>query len=110
MTEPTGYLETYTLLKEPEHRWGDNGGFLRWQHDVYNAGMMIEAAVHYYKATGKTKLLEVATRYTNYMADYMGPAPKKNIVPSTPARKKPLSNYTGYSKNNRNLKNNYQCP
>ena len=82
MTEPTGYLETYTLLKEPEHRWGDNGGFLRWQHDVYNAGMMIEAAVHYYKATGKTKLLEVATRYTNYMADYMGPAPKKNIVPS----------------------------
>ena len=52
MTEPTGYLETYTLLKEPEHRWGDNGGFLRWQHDVYNAGMMIEAAVHYYKATG----------------------------------------------------------
>lgn len=77
MTEPTGYLETYTLLKEPEHRWGDNGGFLRWQHDVYNAGMMIEAAVHYYKATGKTKLLEVATRYTNYMADYMGPAPKK---------------------------------
>lgn len=21
MTEPTGYLETYTLLKEPEHRW-----------------------------------------------------------------------------------------
>ena len=82
MTEPTGYLETYTLLKEPEHRWGDNGGFLRWQHDVYNAAMMIEAAVHYYKATGKTKLLEVATRYTNYMADYMGPAPKKNIVPS----------------------------
>ena len=82
MTEPTGYLETYTLLKEPEHRWGDNGGFLRWQHDVYNAGMMIEAGIHYYKATRKTKLLEVATRYTNYMAEYMGPEPKKNIVPS----------------------------
>lgn len=81
-TEPTGYISTYTLLREPDHRWGDNGGFLRWQHDVYNAGMMVEAAVHYYRATGKTKLLECAVRFANHMADIMGPAPRKNIVPS----------------------------
>lgn len=81
-TEPTGYLSTYTLLQEPTHRWGDYGGFLRFQHDVYNAGMMIEAAVHYYRATGKTALLECAVRYANHMAQLMGPEPRRNIVPS----------------------------
>ena len=80
--DPKGYLNTYTELMEPDHRWGDNGGFLRWQHDVYNAGMLVEAGVHYYKATGKTKLLEVATNYANYMSELMGPAPKRNIVPA----------------------------
>lgn len=67
---------------ENNHRWGDNGGLLRGQHDVYNAGMLIEAGVHYYQATGKTRLLEIATRFANYMADYMGPEPRMNIVPA----------------------------
>ncbi|PSR56498.1 six-hairpin glycosidase [Adhaeribacter arboris] len=80
--DPNGYINTYTDLMEPTHRWGDNGGFLRWQHDVYNGGMLIEAGVHYYKATGKTKLLTVATRFANYMSDLMGPVPKRNIVPA----------------------------
>lgn len=81
-SDPDGYLNTYTQLMEPDHRWGFNGGVLRWQHDVYNAGMLMEAAVHYYKATGKTKLLDVAVKFANYMYDYMGPAPKKNVVPA----------------------------
>jgi DUF1680 family protein/alpha-L-arabinofuranosidase len=80
--DPDGYLNTYTQLMEPTHRWGDNGGMLRYQHDIYNAGMLIEAGVHYYSATGKTKLLTVATRYANYMSNMMGPAPKRNIVPA----------------------------
>lgn len=80
--DTSGYLNTYTELMEPEHQWGFNGGLQRWQHDVYNAGMLIEAAVHYYKATGKTKLLTVAVKYANYMYNNMGPAPKKNIVPA----------------------------
>lgn len=81
-SDPRGYIATYTLLREPGHQWGDSGGFLRFQHDVYNAGMLIEAGVHYYQATGKTKLLTIATRFANYMAEYMGPEPKKNIIPS----------------------------
>ena len=44
--------------------------------------MLIEAGVHYYQATGKTRLLEIATRFANYMADYMGPEPRMNIVPA----------------------------
>lgn len=61
---------------------GRQWGLLRGQHDVYNAGMLIEAGVHYYQATGKTRLLEIATRFANYMADYMGPEPRMNIVPA----------------------------
>jgi len=80
--DPDGYLNTYTQLMEPDHRWGFNGGLLRFQHDVYNAGMLVDAGVHYYKATGKTKLLEVSVKYSNYMYQEMGPAPKKNIVPA----------------------------
>lgn len=79
--DPDGYLNTHTQLKEPTHRWGLNGGDDNQQHDVYNAGALIEAGVHYYRATGKTRLLQVATRLANHMADFMGPPPKQNIVP-----------------------------
>ncbi|WP_054024586.1 glycoside hydrolase family 127 protein [Bacillus sp. FJAT-28004] len=77
-----GYINTYTLLDRPNQRWGDNGGNLRWQHDVYNAGCLVEAAVHHYKATGKTTLLEVGVKFANHMCDHMGPPPKRNIVPA----------------------------
>lgn len=80
-TDPNGYLNTYTQLKEPDHRWGQNGGNDRWQHDLYNAACLIEAGVHYYRATGETKLLGVAVRMANGMCDYMGPSPKQNLVP-----------------------------
>ncbi|UVI30458.1 glycoside hydrolase family 127 protein [Paenibacillus spongiae] len=77
-----GYINTYTLLDRPGQRWGENGGYLRWQHDVYNAGCLVEAAVHHYKATGKTSLLEIAVKFANHMSDLMGPPPKRNIVPA----------------------------
>ena len=79
--DPNGYLNTWTQLMAPQKRWGLNGGNDVFQHDVYNAGAMIEAAVHYYRATGKTRLLQVATKLANHMADVMGPPPKKNVVP-----------------------------
>ncbi len=78
--DPNGYINTYTTLQENDHRWGEHGGNLRWQHDVYNSGCLVEAGVHYYIATGKTKLLAVATRLANYMYDYMV-APNHNLVP-----------------------------
>jgi DUF1680 family protein len=79
--DPDGFLNTYTQLKEPNHRWGANGGNDRWQHDLYNAGCLVEAGVHYYRATGTTELLRVAARLANHMCDVMGPPPRKNIVP-----------------------------
>lgn len=78
--DPDGYINTYTTMEEPDHRWGENGGNLRWQHDVYNAGALIEAGVHYYRSTGKTQLLNVATRLANYMYRYMVEE-KHNVVP-----------------------------
>lgn len=79
--DPDGYINTYTTLTRPDKRWGRNGGDDKWQHDVYNSGMLMEAAVHYYEATGKTKLLDVAARLSNYICSQMGPAPKLNVVP-----------------------------
>jgi DUF1680 family protein len=80
--DPNGYVNTWTQLEEPDHRWGLNGGNQRWQHEVYNAGALVEAAVHHYRATGKTRLLQVAVKFANYMCDFMGPRPKRNIVPA----------------------------
>ncbi len=79
--DPDGYLNTHTQLKEPNHRWGLNGGNEVVQHDVYNAGCLIEAGVHYYRATGKTQLLAVGARLANHMWEVMGPSPKHNVIP-----------------------------
>jgi DUF1680 family protein len=79
--DPDGYLNTWTQLMAPSKRWGLNGGNDVEQHDVYNAGALVEAAVHYCRATGKTRLLQVATKLANHMVDVMGPPPKKNVVP-----------------------------
>lgn len=81
-SDSDGFLGTHTQLTEDSHRWGANGGWLRMQHDVYNAGMLVEAGVHYYKATGDARLLRIATRFADYMVRIMGPSPKKNIVPA----------------------------
>lgn len=78
---PHGYINTYTQLVEPGHEWGLNGGFQLWQHEIYNLGALVDAGVHYYHATGKTPLLIAGIRIANYMTEFMGPPPKKNIVP-----------------------------
>nr|WP_068891126.1 beta-L-arabinofuranosidase domain-containing protein [Pedobacter panaciterrae] len=108
--DPDGYINTYTDLMEPTHHWGDNGGLLRYQHDVYNAGMLIEAGVHYYKATGKTKLLEVATRFANYMSNLMGPVPKRNIVPAHSGPEEAVMKLYWLYKTNPNLKKKMGIP
>ena len=80
--DPDGYINTYTTLICPDRRWGENGGSLIWQHETYNIGCLAEAGIHYYKATGKTKLLSCAVKAADCMCAVMGPAPRKNIVPA----------------------------
>lgn len=84
--DPNGYLSTWTQMKAPTHRWGLDGGddpifHDIHLHDMYNAGCLVEAGVHYYRATGKTKLLEVAVRMANHMANIMGKPPKMTLIP-----------------------------
>ncbi len=81
-TDPNGYLNTWTQLQHPDQRWGLNGGNDGYQHEMYNAGALCEAAVHYYQATGKSSLLKVAVKLANYTCEQVGPSPKHELVPN----------------------------
>lgn len=67
--EPDGYLSTYYTLVAPELKWSDME-----KHEMYNGGHLIEAAVAYYQATGKRKLLDAACRLADHYDDLFGPA------------------------------------
>lgn len=77
-----GYLMTMVCQNYPERKWGQGeGGDIVIQHDVYNQGALIEAAVAHYKATKKIKLLKAAVKCANNMCSYIGEKPKHNIIP-----------------------------
>ena len=58
-----GYLNTYYTVKDKDKRWTD----LLEGHELYCAGHMMEAAVAYYEATGKRKLLDVMCRNADHI-------------------------------------------
>jgi DUF1680 family protein len=64
-----GYLNTYWTLVKPKERWQH----LQFSHELYCAGHLTEAAVAYYQATGKRKLLDVARRFADYIGTVFGP-------------------------------------
>ncbi|MGF7398519.1 glycoside hydrolase family 127 protein [Thermoanaerobacterium thermosaccharolyticum] len=68
-----GYLNTYFTIKEPDKKWTN----VRDCHELYCAGHLIEAAVAYYEATGKKKLLDVACRFADHIDSVFGPEPHK---------------------------------
>lgn len=57
-----GYFNIFFTVCEPENRFK-----LRSHHELYCAGHLIEAAVAYYKATGKRKFLDCMCRYADYI-------------------------------------------
>lgn len=58
--EENGYLNAYFTVVEPEARFTR-----RTDHELYCAGHLIEGAIAYAKATGKTAMLEVAKKYAD---------------------------------------------
>jgi DUF1680 family protein len=108
--DPDGYINTWTQLMAPNHRWGFNGGFLRGQHDVYNAGAIIEAGIHHYKATGKLKHLRTGVRFANHMCEIMGSPPKKNIVPAHSLPEEALVKLYQLFRDNPDLKQQISLP
>lgn len=63
-----GYLNTYFTIKAPGDRWTN----LHEAHELYCAGHFIEAAVAYFRATGKRKLLYVMRRYADLIDSTFG--------------------------------------
>lgn len=68
-----GYLNTYFTIKDPGKQWTN----LYEAHELYCAGHMIEAAVAYYDATGKRKLLDVMCKFADYIDSLFGLEPGK---------------------------------
>jgi hypothetical protein len=48
-------------------------------HELYNAGHLIEAAVAYYRATGKRSLLDVAIRFADLVDRDFGPDARRDV-------------------------------
>lgn len=74
---PDGYLYTYyTVNNTLDLRWSKE-----WEmHETYCAGHLFEAAVAYFQATGKRKLLDTAVRLADHIDSVFG-QDKKHDVP-----------------------------
>ena len=59
-----GYFNIFFTVVQPENRWANRD----W-HELYCAGHLMEAAVAYAQATGKTKLLTCMEKYADYIAN-----------------------------------------
>jgi len=57
-----GYFNTYYLMVKRTDRFT-----VRNDHELYCAGHLMEAAVAYYRATGKRKMLDIMCRYADYI-------------------------------------------
>lgn len=83
--EPDGYLYTARTLgytkkgKKGKIGYGRMGptrwSYLAHSHEFYNVGHLYEAAVAYWKATGKRTLLDVAIKSADLIDRTFGPAP-----------------------------------
>ncbi len=75
--QPDGYINTYFTILAPEHRWSN----LREGHELYTAGHLLEAAVAYYKVTGKDKFLNIMRRFADLICDVFHQEKYSRAVP-----------------------------
>ena len=71
LQQPDGYMNSWFIRMQPGERWKN----LRDCHELYCAGHLMEAAVAYFHATGKRKLLDVMCRYADHIDSVFGPRP-----------------------------------
>ncbi|MGW7256625.1 glycoside hydrolase family 127 protein [Streptomyces sp. NPDC054834] len=67
--QPDGYLNTWFQLVKGGERYQD----LRWGHELYCAGHLIQAAVAHHRTTGRTELLDVARKFADHIDSVFGP-------------------------------------
>jgi DUF1680 family protein len=63
-----GYLNSWVQGVHPERRWQD----LRWGHEMYCAGHLIQAAVAAARVAGHDRLLRVARRFADLLVRHFG--------------------------------------
>lgn len=63
-----GYLNTWFQVRMNGERYQD----LRWGHELYCAGHLIQAAVAHHRATGRDELLVVARRFADHLDSVFG--------------------------------------
>nr|WP_314262108.1 beta-L-arabinofuranosidase domain-containing protein [uncultured Devosia sp.] len=68
---PDGYLNCWYLGHEPDKRWTN----LRDNHEMYNAGHMLEGAIAYFRVTGRRRWLDVMERYLDHIYTVFGTGP-----------------------------------
>ena len=68
--EPSGYLNSYFQVDQTETEHFVN---LAWDHELYCAGHLIQAAVAHARGTGDTRLLDVARRLADHIGEVFGP-------------------------------------
>ncbi|WP_406333554.1 glycoside hydrolase family 127 protein [Streptomyces sp. NBC_00203] len=66
--QPDGYLNTWFQLLKGGERYRD----LRWGHELYCAGHLIQAAVAHHRATGSSVLLDVAVKFADHIDSVFG--------------------------------------
>lgn len=64
-----GYLNTWFQVRHGGERYQD----LRWGHELYCAGHLMQAAVAHHRATGGEELLDVARRFADHIDSVFGP-------------------------------------
>jgi DUF1680 family protein len=64
-----GYLDSVQQVRFAGARYTD----LKWSHEMYCAGHLIQAAVAQSRATGDTALLDVATKLADHLVRTFGP-------------------------------------
>ena len=72
-----GYINTFFTILAPEKRWNN----LREGHELYTAGHMMEAAVAYYKVTGKKRFVEIMQKFADLICEVFHQEEYKRAVP-----------------------------
>ncbi len=62
--DESGYFNSYFQTMEPDNKWKRIG-----DHELYCIGHLIEAAVAYYKATGKDRFLKLMEKSVDHIID-----------------------------------------
>ena len=72
---PDGYLNTFVQVLAPGTEYRD----LKWGHELYCVGHLIQAAVAWKRAVGDDRLLEIASRAAAHAEAALGPGAREAV-------------------------------